>query len=71
MRSQPAGNAAAIPPGCFRPSAPTIEATVRAPGSTAAHSAVAYAPQCVSCSRQGSPRSSCLAMTARLAVALR
>eukprot|EP00969_Alexandrium_andersonii_P363988 15463159-Alexandrium_andersonii.AAC.1 len=71
MCSQPAGNTTATPPGCFRPSAPTIEATVHAPGSTAVHSAAAYASQCVSCGRQGRPRSNRLTMTARLAAALR
>eukprot|EP00969_Alexandrium_andersonii_P023293 1017792-Alexandrium_andersonii.AAC.1 len=32
-----------------------MDATVRAPGSTATHSAAAYSPQCVSCSRHGRP----------------
>eukprot|EP00969_Alexandrium_andersonii_P038181 1673264-Alexandrium_andersonii.AAC.2 len=61
----------ATPPGCRGPSAPTMEATARAPGSTADRSAAAYSSQCVSCSRQGRPRSKWLTMTARLAAALR
>eukprot|EP00969_Alexandrium_andersonii_P346587 15322973-Alexandrium_andersonii.AAC.1 len=39
MHPQPAGRTIAMPPGCFGPAAPTMEATVRAPGSTADHSA--------------------------------
>eukprot|EP00969_Alexandrium_andersonii_P335058 14807601-Alexandrium_andersonii.AAC.1 len=46
-----------------------MDATVRAPGSTAAHSAAAYASQWVSCSRHGRPRSRWLTITARLAAA--
>eukprot|EP00969_Alexandrium_andersonii_P195603 8640804-Alexandrium_andersonii.AAC.1 len=48
-----------------------MEANVRAPGSTAAHSAAACSSQCVSCRRQGRPRSSWRTITARLAAALR
>eukprot|EP00969_Alexandrium_andersonii_P321961 14224989-Alexandrium_andersonii.AAC.1 len=55
--SHPAGRATATPPGCRGPSAPTMDAMVRAPGSTTAHSAAAYACQCASCSRHGRPRS--------------
>eukprot|EP00969_Alexandrium_andersonii_P335267 14817416-Alexandrium_andersonii.AAC.1 len=61
----------ATPPGWRDPAPPTIDEIVRAPGSTTAHSAAAYASQCVSCRRHGRPRSNWLTITARLAAALR
>eukprot|EP00969_Alexandrium_andersonii_P354191 15441617-Alexandrium_andersonii.AAC.1 len=68
---QPTGNTMATPPGCRVAVAPAMEASVRAPGSTAAHSAAACSSQCVSCRRHGRPRSSWRTITARLAAALR